>query len=129
VPKKVTLKNNFETAVSEQLRRAKALYKYESEKIPYVLARHYTPDFVIETKRGKIYIECKGFFRPEHKAKMAAVKKMHPNLDIRIVFYTPPKLTPSFIKKLDGYIKWAQRRSIPYAVGVIPDEWLLEIRN
>lgn len=126
MPKKKVPKNKFEEQIDERLRRAKVKYKYEKEKIPYILARHYTPDFVIETKRGKIYIECKGFFRPEHKAKMAAVKKMHPNLDIRIVFYAPPKLTPSVIKKLDGYVKWAQRYSFPYAIGDIPDEWFIE---
>lgn len=107
-------KNKFETRIEQQLKRAKVKFKYESEKIPYILARHYIPDFVIETPLGKIYIECKGYFRPEHKAKMAAVKKLHPEKDIRILFY-------SYNSK---YCKWAQKYGFRYAWGTIPDEWL-----
>lgn len=29
----------------------------------------YTPDFVINTKFGKVYIECKGFFRPADRVR------------------------------------------------------------
>lgn len=111
------LKNKFETSINKKLKASKVRYKYESDKIPYVLERNYIPDFVITTKTGRtLYIECKGYLRPEHKAKMVAVKKLHPELDIRIVFY-------SFNKK---YIKWAERHGFPYSVGTIPEEWLYE---
>src|ERR1044071_2748828 len=93
------LKNKFEKRLFSQLRRAKKVFKYESDKIPYVLAGHYIPDFVIFTDLGKIFIEAKGYFRPEHKRKMVAVKKQHPEIDIRLVFY-------SYNAK---YEKWAQR--------------------
>ena len=89
-------------------------YAYESEKIPYVLARHYIPDFVIQTETGKIYIECKGYLRAEHKAKMAAVKKIHPEKDIRILFYSRNK----------AYIKWADKHGFRWAIGIIPQDWL-----
>lgn len=89
-------------------------YTYESEKIPYVLARHYIPDYIVLTPSGKIYIECKGYFRPEHKAKMIAVKKQHPELDIRILFYAPNK----------KYEKWAVKNGFKYAFSDIPKEWL-----
>jgi hypothetical protein len=110
-------KNKFETQLEKQLKKAKVKFKYESEKIPYILARHYIPDFVITTRSGgKIYIEAKGYLRPEHKSKMVAVKIAHPNLDIRIVFYA----------KNPKYIRWAERNSFPYAIGSIPEEWLNE---
>jgi predicted nuclease of restriction endonuclease-like RecB superfamily len=89
-------------------------YAYESEKVPYILARHYIPDFVVQTPTGKVYIECKGYLRPEHKAKMVAVKKIHPEMDIRILFYA--------LKK--QYVKWAERAGFKWAVGKIPREWL-----
>jgi hypothetical protein len=91
-------------------------FRYENERIPYVLARHYIPDFCLTTKSGKIYIECKGYLRPEHKAKMVAVKKQHPERDFRIVFYS---------RKLRD-IKWAERNGFRYAIERIPKEWLNE---
>lgn len=107
-------RNRFETKIEGQLKRARAIFKYESERIPYILARHYIPDFIITTITGKLYVECKGYLRPEDKAKMVAVKKLNPHLDIRIVFY-------AFNKK---YVAWAVRNGFRYAVGNIPKDWL-----
>lgn len=111
---KKKLRNRFEDKLFRQLKRAKVLFKYESEKIPYILARHYVPDFVIQTSAGKIYIEAKGYLRPEHKAKMVAIRKLHPAMDIRIIFYSMNK----------KYIKWAEKYNFPWAIDTIPKEWL-----
>ena len=108
------LKNKFEVEISKQLRRAKIGFEYESERIPYILARHYIPDFVIKTERGKVYIETKGYLRPEDKSKLVAVKKMHPGIDLRIVFYSNNKKS----------IKWAEKHGFTYAIGRIPELWL-----
>lgn len=89
-------------------------FSYEGEKIPYVLAGHYKPDFIIFTKTGRIYLETKGYFRPEHKRKMAAVKRQHPELDIRLIFYAEKKAN----------IRWAERHGFRFAIGTIPKEWL-----
>jgi predicted nuclease of restriction endonuclease-like RecB superfamily len=107
-------KNRFEDRVFKQLKRAKVSFKYESEKIPYILARHYIPDFVIVAPSGKIYIETKGYLRPEDRSKLIAVKKLHPAMDIRIVFYSENK----------KYIKWAEKNRFPWSIGTIPKEWL-----
>lgn len=107
-------KNKFEKRIYGQLKRARVKFKYEEEKIPYILARHYIPDFVITTPTGKIYIECKGYFRPEAKAKMVAVKKLNPNMDLRILFYALNKKNE----------KWAVKNGFRYAFGSIPKEWL-----
>jgi predicted nuclease of restriction endonuclease-like RecB superfamily len=90
-------------------------YAYESCRIPYVLTGHYIPDFILNTSEGTRYIECKGYLRPEHKRKMIAVKKCNPLLDIRLVFY-------AFNKK---YIKWAEKNGFPWAVEMVPKEWLI----
>lgn len=107
-------RNKFEKKIELQLKRAKCVFTYESEKIPYVLAGHYLPDFVLTTPTGKVYIETKGYLRPEHKRKMSAVKKQHPNLDIRILFYAAKK----------QYIKWAEKVGFKWAVDKIPTEWI-----
>lgn len=109
------MKSEFEKRLHRQLKRSKVNFKYESEKIPYILARHYIPDFVILLPGGdKIYVEAKGFFRVEDKAKLRAVKKIHPAMDIRIVFYRENK----------SYIKWAEKNGFPWAIERIPKEWL-----
>lgn len=112
--KKKKTRNKFEARIHRQLKRAKVIFKYEEEKIPYILARHYIPDFILYTPLGKIYVECKGYLRPEDKSKMAAVKRLNPNLDIRILFYSHNL----------KYIKWAERQGFRYAIDKIPKEWL-----
>lgn len=107
-------KNKFEKKIYGQLKRAKANFKYESEKIPYIFTGHYIPDFVIVLPTGKIYVETKGYFRPEHKRKMVAVKKLNPQLDIRLVFYA----------KRTKDIKWAEKYGFKWAIEKIPKEWL-----
>lgn len=109
-------RNNFEKRIEKALKKAKVSFKYEAEKIPYVIAGHYIPDFILTTKSGKIYLETKGHFRPEAKRKMAAVKKQHPEIDLRILFYS---------RKLKD-IKWAEKNGIKYAISELPEEWLNE---
>ena len=107
-------RNKFEETIQKQLRKAQVTFGYESERIAYILARHYIPDFIIYTPHGRIYIECKGYLRPEDRSKLSAVKRLNPKLDIRILFY----------EARDKQIKWAERVGFRYAVGTIPDEWL-----
>ena len=111
---KPKLRNRFEKKIDLQLRRAKVQFTYEGEKIAYILARHYIPDFIIITPLGRVYVEAKGYLRPEHKAKLIAVKKQHPNLDLRILFYADTKKNT----------KWASKNGFKFAVGTIPKEWL-----
>ena len=108
------LRNKFEALIYKQLKRAKVLFNYESEKIPYVLARHYCPDFVVSLPNGKIYIETKGHLRREDKAKLIAIKRQHPEMDLRILFYAPKK----------DQIRWATKNGFKFAFGNIPKEWL-----
>lgn len=107
-------RNNFEKKIEKQLKKLKVKFTYESEKIAYVLARHYIPDFVIDTPTGKIYVETKGHLRREDKSKLAAVKRQHPEKDIRILFYRAD------VRKF----KWAEKCGFKYAVETIPKEWI-----
>jgi hypothetical protein len=108
------LKNKFETKIFKQLKKAKVKFDYESHRIPYILSGYYLPDFVLSTPLGLVFIETKGYLRPEHKRKMAAVKKQHPELDIRILFYSSNK----------KYIKWCEKVGFRYAIDTIPQDWL-----
>jgi predicted nuclease of restriction endonuclease-like RecB superfamily len=112
------VRNKFELRINKELRKTKLDYGYETERIPYILAKHYVPDFILETELGKVYVECKGYLRPEDKTKLAAVKKQHPELDIRIVFYGDRTAREK------QQIKWAIRKGFRYAVHAIPEEWI-----
>ena len=108
------MRNKFEASVEHQLRLSKTNFKYEAEKIPYIISAHYTPDFILDTPNGKVYIECKGYLRPEDKRKMVSVKKCHPKKDIRILFQ---------VYKED-YVRWATKNGFIYAIKEIPETWL-----
>ncbi len=114
--KKKKTRNNFEKKIEKQLKRSKVKFSYETEKIPYVIEGYYLPDFILTTSTGKIYLETKGHFRPEAKRKMAAVRRLHPELDIRILFYSE--------KKKD--IRFAEKHGFKWAIDTIPSEWLSE---
>lgn len=107
-------RNKFENKIEKQLKKAKVKFSYETEKIPYFFSGHYLPDFILETPTGKVYIETKGHFRPEAKRKMVSVKKLNPQLDIRIIFYS---------KKIKD-IKWAEKNGFRWAIDTIPEDWL-----
>src|SRR5258705_10719241 len=107
-------RNKFEARIYASLKNKKIKFKYEGEKIPYLISGHYIPDFVLSTRTGKIYIETKGHFRPEAKRKMAAVKKLNPHLDIRILFYSYNKSS----------VKWCLKNGFQYAISDIPEDWL-----
>lgn len=113
VKKKLT-RNKFEYKLLTQLKNSGVKFGYETERIPYVLAGHYIPDYIVSTPNGKIYIEAKGHFRPEAKRKMVAVKRQSPDKDIRIVFY----------RYNAKYERWAIKHGFRYAWGDIPQEWL-----
>lgn len=111
---KKTYKNLFEANVAKQIKRSKVPFSYEPVRIPFVIASHYIPDFVLSTPLGKVYVECKGYFRPEDKRKLLAVKRQNPSLDIRILFWS----------KRPSYIKWAEKHGFKWAVEKIPKDWL-----
>lgn len=107
-------RNKFERRTYLSLKKSKAKFKYESERIPYVIASHYLPDFVITTPLGKIYVECKGYLRPEDRRKLIAVKKTNPWMDLRILFYRDVKTQT----------RWAEKNGFKYAIETIPKEWI-----
>ena len=112
--KKKKPRNKFEKRIDRQLRKTRLPYDYEPEKIPYIISAHYIPDFVVKLPGGdKIYIETKGYLRPEDKRKLVAVKKCHPTKDIRILFY----------RLVESSIRWAERHGFQYAIESVPDSW------
>jgi len=94
--------------------------EYETEKLPYTLVKRYIPDFIIPTPNGKIYLEVKGYLRPEDRTKMIAVKEANPALDIRFYFPVNNKLRKDSKTR---YSDWCEKHSFPYYIGKLPKEW------
>jgi len=133
--KKITYKGQ-EMASHKEVEFAKDLdsknipWMYESEYFmwmpPEPKLKRYTPDFVLHKKDGgKMYIEYKGYLRPEDKRKLRAMKKQHPDLDIRLVFQNAKKKLNKRAKS--NYGEWATKLKFPWAESFIPEEWIEEV--
>ena len=123
--------SDFEFQVFKGLRNLippKALIEYETERLPYVIDHEYVPDFVITLPdERKIYIEAKGNgyqFDYDVQRKLIAVKEQHPELDLRLVFYSDGKIGR---KRKNGTFRrqsdWAKENGFEFSIREIPQEW------
>lgn len=127
----MSYRNNFEEQTAQSLVANGATFSYEDTKIPYTVSGTYLVDFKITTKSGNtIYIETKGNGRSfDHsvRRKMIAVKEQHPEIDLRIVFYSDGKIGP---KRKDGthmcQSDWATKHNFKYSIRQIPLDWYNE---
>lgn len=96
--------------------------RYEPEKLHYSFEGTYKPDFVLTFADGhKMYIETKGYMDNDNRRKMASVRLANLNLDIRMVFSKDDKLRKNLPMT---YSKWAEKVGFPWAIKIIPEEWL-----
>ena len=95
--------------------------EYEPYSLTYLVKGDYFPDFVLP---NGIIVEAKGYFDARARAKMIAVKKNNPALDIRMLFMN------SRTKVRKGseftYANWCEKHGFPFADGSIPPEWFEE---
>jgi hypothetical protein len=125
---KYGLRSGLELLILKALRQiqrtARFILGYETDKFSYTLLRRYTPDFTVTLRDGKrFFIEVKGYLRPEDRAKLLAVKRDNPDLDLRLVFGRDNPLRKG--AKMT-YSEWATKNNIPYAIGTPPKEWFIE---
>lgn len=129
-------RSNFELNISKQLIEAGAQWKYELHRYEYFLPingevicqtcgktkaitrKKYLPDFFLS---NGVVIEGKGRFTVPDRKKLEAVRRYNPSLDLRILFYYDRKVNA----KGDRYSTWAEKHGIPWAVGKVPEEWML----
>jgi len=95
-------------------------YEYESTRVPYEIQFNYTPDFILPSG---VMLETKGYWDPEDRRKILAVKKCNPTLDLRMVFQTPYNKISK--KSKTTYAMWCDRHNIPWCeFHSIPIDWL-----
>jgi predicted nuclease of restriction endonuclease-like RecB superfamily len=114
----------IESKVAQQLSQSSTtLWSFEDSVIPYTTEHLYTPDFTISLSDGRrIYIECKGWLRPEDRQKMLKVKQQNPDADIRFIFQADNKIRKG---SKTTYTMWATKNGFPCSVGHIPEDWLV----
>jgi Phage endonuclease I len=114
----MAFKSGFERSLAANLSSRGIKFRYESQQVPYVLERTYNPDF--EMVDHGFFIEAKGLLDRDSKAKMAAVKQQHPEIDIRFVFMQAAKRIP---RTRQTHAQWAEKHGFKWAEGTAPEEW------
>jgi hypothetical protein len=112
-------RSKFEAGVAASLNQRRVPFQYETLCLDYVIEAQYKPDFILP---NGVIVETKGFFKANDRRKMIAVKKQHPDLDIRLVFQNSnDKISRS--KKSMTYGQWATRHGFKWSSGFIPNSW------
>ena len=121
--RKYGYRSGLELKVADYLKEQKCKYKYEALKIEWedLTYRTYTPDFVLY---NGIIIETKGMFTAADRKKHLAIKKQHPQLDIRFVFENSNRRLRKGAKT--RYYQWCNKYDFDYYDRIIPEEWLKE---
>jgi hypothetical protein len=83
----------------------------------------YTPDFFLESG---VIIETKGRFTAADRRKMVAVKRDHPNIDIKMLFMKDNKIHKN---SKTYYSDWCMENGYDFAIGEVPRSWLNPSQN
>ncbi len=119
--KEYKFRYKLEESVASLLQGLGVSYQYESEKLSYTIQHYYTPDFILP---NYVYLETKGYWSPEDRRKVLAVKRDNPGIDLRMVFQSPYNKISKSSKTT--YAKWCDKHEIPWtAYHEIPLEWLI----
>ena len=121
--RKYGYRSGLELKTAKYLDNLRIKYKYEKVKIEWedLTYRTYTPDFVLY---NGIIIETKGMFTAADRKKHLAIKKQHPELDIRFIFENSNRRLRKGAKT--RYYQWCNRYDFDYYDRIIPEEWLKE---
>jgi len=117
----MNFRSKFEETVYNDAVSNGITVEFEPFKLEYTIFGRYLPDFVLP---NNIIIEAKGYFDVKARAKMAAVKRCHPDLDIRFVFMDANKKLSKGSK--NTYADWARKYGFLFAEGTIPAKWINE---
>ena len=119
--KEPKFRSNLEKNIADLLTGLGVSYQYESEKLSYTIEHNYTPDFVLP---NYLYLEAKGYWDPEDRRKILAVKRCNPDVDIRMVFQSPYNTISK--KSKTTYAQWCDKHDIPWtSYKDIPIDWLV----
>jgi len=123
-------RSGLEKKISDQIVNAGIELLYETDKIHYVIPSRqakYTPDFKLPKPGGFFFVETKGIWTVQDRAKHILVKQQCPDLDIRFVFSNQNarlyKGSPT------TYAMYCEKHGFRFAAKLIPDDWLEEAKE
>lgn len=113
-------RSKYEKKVYDNRGKRKLDYEPSFPVIVYTTSARYIPDFSLG---NGVLVETKGYFDPRARAKMLAVARQNPELDIRFLFMRASvRLTKS--KNSMTYGQWASKHGFIWSEGEhIPEEW------
>jgi len=116
-------RSGLEDKVATYLVKNNVNFLYEKVKIEWedLAYRTYTPDFIL---CNGIIIETKGRFIASDRRKHLAIKKQHPDLDIRFIFTNSKSKLRKGAKS--SYGEWCIKYGFRYYDRIIPEDWLKE---
>jgi hypothetical protein len=118
----VIFRSKYEETVYNNVEENGFTVEYEPYSLAYLMKGNYYPDFVLP---NGIIVELKGYFDSRARAKMIAVKKNNPDLDIRMLFMNSKTKVRKGSKLT--YADWCVKYGFPFADGMIPLEWFGEV--
>lgn len=113
----MALKSGFERTIFANLESRGVGFTYETLQLPYILENTYNPDFILA---NGIIVEAKGLLDYDDRRKHLAVKRQHPELDIRFCFMQANKKMPGL---KSTHAQWANKNGFLWCEGKIPEEW------
>jgi hypothetical protein len=117
-------RSSAEAEVAADLTQRGVAWEYESERVFYAIPYTYVTDFTLPeevTVTGEpIYVECKGWLRPEDKRKLLAIRTDNPGMDLRVLLYRGQDKQGTPTKDA----KWCNRNGFKWAHRRVPDSWL-----
>ena len=114
-------RSGLEKKVADLMDNLGVSYEYESTIVPYVIQHNYTPDFLLPSG---IFLECKGYWDPEDRRKIKAVKKQNPDIEILMIFQAPYNRISKSSKTT--YAQWCDKHGIRWSsYQEIPIDWLV----
>jgi len=120
-------RSGLEDTIAQQLHSHNIEVQYEADRIAYVIparSAKYTPDFKLPKRSGHWYLETKGIWSVQDRAKHILIKQQHPDIDIRFVFSNAKAKLYKGSKTT--YADYCQRYGFKWAHKTIPDEWIAE---
>ena len=118
----MNFRSKYEETVYNNVKENGFTVEYEPFSLAYLMKGNYYPDFVLP---NGIIVEAKGYFDSRARAKMIAVKKNNPFLDIRLLFMNSKTKVRKGSKLT--YADWCKKYHFPFSDGMIPLEWFNEV--
>lgn len=115
-------RSGLERAVADLLKATGVRFTYEKDVLKYLKpsrASRYTPDFKLP---NGIFIETKGLFTAQDRAKHLLVREQNPGVDIRFIFQNAKNRLYKGSKTT--YADWCNENGFRWAQGGVPKSWL-----